>query len=213
MLRSLIVCVIVIGLAACAAPTRTGPPAPIVSAPTGPAPGAAVPPAPAAPPAQPVETFAYHPPSPTAEGPAPEAPTVPDRTSSDRAATEGPSLAMAAPQGSDLAAGTGLPAAADSLRRQAESQRQAGDYAGAAASLERALRIAPQSAYLWNRLARVRLEQGLVSQAGNLAARSNTLAGDQPQLQQDNWAMIGVARRTAGDAEGAAEAERRARGG
>lgn len=210
MLRSLIVCVIIAGLAACAAPTRTGPPAPIVSAPTGPAQVAVAPPAPAAPP---VETFAYQPPSPTAEGPAPEAPTVPEGTPSDRAVDGEPSLAMAAPAGPDLAEGSGLPAAADTLRRQAESQRQAGDYAGAAASLERALRIAPQSAYLWNRLARVRLEQGLVSQAGNLAARSNTLAGDQPRLQQDNWAMIGVARRTAGDAEGAAEAERRSRGG
>jgi len=88
-----------------------------------------------------------------------------------------------------------------------------GDYVGAAATLERALRIQPQEAYLWNRLARVRMEQGLHAQAGNLAARSNALAGDQAQLKQDNWSIIAVARRAGGDAAGAMEAEQKARGG
>ncbi|MEA3276110.1 MAG: tetratricopeptide repeat protein, partial [Pseudomonadota bacterium] len=106
-----------------------------------------------------------------------------------------------------------LPPAADGLAKQAEQQRQMGDYVGAAATLERALRIQPQEAYLWNRLAHVRMEQGLYSQAGNLAERSNVLARDQASLKQDNWSMIAVSRRTAGDAAGAAEAEEKARGG
>jgi len=101
---------------------------------------------------------------------------------------------------------------ADALRAQAERQRQSGDYAGAAATLERALRIQPQDARLWNRLARVRMEQGLHSQAANLAARSNALAGDQSDLKRDNWSIIATARRQAGDMAGAAEAERQARG-
>ena len=101
---------------------------------------------------------------------------------------------------------------ADALRAQAERQRQAGDYAGSAATLERALRIQPQDARLWNRLARVRMEQGLHSQAANLAARSNALAGDQADLKRDNWSIIASARRQAGDTAGAAEAERKARG-
>jgi tetratricopeptide (TPR) repeat protein len=123
-------------------------------------------------------------------------------------------VASAAPPSvPDIAEAPELPPAADTLIRQAEQQRQARDYAGAAASLERALRISPQSAYLWNRLSRVRLEQGLVSQAGNLAARSNALAGDEARLKQDNWAIIAVSRRSAGDAAGAAEAERLSRGG
>lgn len=100
----------------------------------------------------------------------------------------------------------------DALRGQADRQRQAGDYAGAAATLERALRLRPQDAQLWNRLARVRMDQGLHSQAANLAARSNALAGDQAALKQDNWSIIASARRQAGDAAGAADAERRARG-
>jgi tetratricopeptide (TPR) repeat protein len=106
-----------------------------------------------------------------------------------------------------------LPPAAGALAQQAERQRQAGDYVGAAATLERALRIQPQEAYLWNRLARVRMEQGRYAQAGNFAQRSNALAKDQSALKRDNWGMIAVARRTAGDIAGATEAEEKARGG
>lgn len=106
-----------------------------------------------------------------------------------------------------------LPPAADGLARQAEQQRQQGDYAGAAATLERSLRIAPREAYLWNRLARVRMEQGLSAQAGQLAARSNDLAGNQGNIKQDNWRIIAESRRRAGDTAGASEAEQRAGGG
>ena len=106
-----------------------------------------------------------------------------------------------------------LPPAADGLARQAEQQRQQGDYAGAAATLERSLRIAPREAYLWNRLARVRMEQGLAAQAGQLAARSNDLAGSQTTIKRDNWRIIAESRRRAGDTTGASEAEKRASGG
>jgi hypothetical protein len=106
-----------------------------------------------------------------------------------------------------------LPPAADALLGKAERQRQMRDYVGAAATLERALQIDPQQAYLWNRLAQVRLEQGYHTQAANLAARSNSLARDQPSLKQDNWRIIAAARRAAGDSAGAAAAEQKARGG
>ncbi len=106
-----------------------------------------------------------------------------------------------------------LPPAAQTLASQAEQQRQAGDYAGAAASLERSLRIdAPREdkAYLWNRLARVRMEQGQASQAATFAARSNDLAGGNAVVKQDNWRIIAESKRRAGDTAGASEAERRA---
>jgi hypothetical protein len=118
-----------------------------------------------------------------------------------------------APAPTDKPLTPGLPPAADGLARQAEQQRQQGDYAGAAATLERSLRIAPREAYLWNRLARVRMEQGLSAQAGQLAARSNDLAGSQGNIKQDNWRIIAESRRRAGDMAGASEAERRAGGG
>jgi tetratricopeptide (TPR) repeat protein len=130
------------------------------------------------------------------------------------AVVQGPPAAPPAPEVAVTAAVDqgGQSSPADALRAQAERQRQAGDYAGAAATLERALRIQPQDARLWNRLARVRMEQGLHSQAANLAARSNALAGDQADLKHDNWSIIATARRQAGDTAGAAEAERKARG-
>ncbi len=117
--------------------------------------------------------------------------------------------AAAAPQ---TAAAVAPASPADALRGKAERQRQAGDFAGAAATLENALGHQPRDALLWNRLARVRLEQGQQTQAANLAAKSNSLAGDQASLRQDNWSIIATARRQAGDAAGAAEAERKARG-
>jgi hypothetical protein len=137
---------------------------------------------------------------PVARPPAPPAPPAPE------AAPPAPEVAAAA------ASPGGQSGPADGLRAQAERQRQTGDYAGAAATLERALRIQPQSALLWNRLARVRTEQGLHSQAANLAAKSNAYAGDQASLRQDNWSIIATARRQAGDVAGAEEAERKARG-
>ncbi|ADC62050.1 hypothetical protein HW932_08015 [Allochromatium humboldtianum] len=105
-----------------------------------------------------------------------------------------------------------LPPAAAKLAGQAEQQRQAGDFAGAAASLERSLRIAPREAYLWNRLARVRLEQGQAVQAGNLASRANDLAGGKEDIKRDNWRIIAESKRRSGDLAAASEAEQRAGG-
>jgi Tetratricopeptide repeat len=89
----------------------------------------------------------------------------------------------------------GISAPVRALLRQAESQRAAGDLVAAAATLERGLRIAPRNPHLWNRLARVRLEQGQFSQADSLAAKSNMLAGNLPALTQDNLRIIALARR------------------
>lgn len=106
-----------------------------------------------------------------------------------------------------------LTPAVDALVQQAERQRQSSDYAGAAATLERALRLQSREGYLWNRLAHVRLEQGLATQAANLATRANDLSGDNDTLKRDNWRVIADARRRAGDIQGAEEAQRRAAGG
>jgi len=105
-----------------------------------------------------------------------------------------------------------LPAAASSLAAQAEQQRERGDYVAAAATLERAIRIQPREAYLWNRLARVRLDQNNYAQAGSLAQKSNALSKDQDQIKQDNWGMIATTRRAAGDQGGAQDAEAKAGG-
>ncbi len=79
------------------------------------------------------------------------------------------------------------------LVEKAEAQRAAGDLAGAAATLERALRIERRNPHLWNRLAWVRLDQGQYDQAGSLAAKSDALAGDAPGLRRDNARIMAAA--------------------
>lgn len=98
------------------------------------------------------------------------------------------------------------------LQRRAEDQQRQGDLVGAAASLERALRIAPRDAVLWHQLAKVRESQGRYGQAADLAAKSNNLAAGLDQdLVRENWLLIARVRRAAGDLAGARAAEARAR--
>ena len=96
------------------------------------------------------------------------------------------------------------------LLDEARAAERAGDLEGAAASVERALRIAPRDAVLWHRLARIRLAQGRWRQAESLARRSLALAPRARALAARNWRLIARARRARGDAAGAREAERRA---
>lgn len=163
---------------------------------------------------QPAEPVAKTVPPPVAPAEEPTPAPAPRVDAPPTQVAQAPAPAPAAPPApADKPLIPGLPPAADALARQAEQQRQTGDYAGAAASLERSLRVSPREAYLWNRLARVRLEQGLSAQAGQLAARSNDLAGGQASIKNDNWRIIAESKRRAGDTAGASEAEKRAGGG
>jgi hypothetical protein len=85
--------------------------------------------------------------------------------------------------------------AVKTLMQQAELQRSSGDLTGAAATLERALRIEPDSAHVWNRLAHVRAEQGQAGLAGELAAKSNAFAGSDESLKRDNDKLIARSRK------------------
>jgi len=96
------------------------------------------------------------------------------------------------------------------LLRRAADQQRAGDHAAAAASLERAVRIEPRNAQLWNRLAHVYLQQQQFGRVEQFAAKSNALASDDRVLQADNWQLIAAARAARGDRRGAAEARRHA---
>ncbi|WP_296806260.1 tetratricopeptide repeat protein [Thiocapsa sp.] len=186
---------------------------------SAPVPAAAKPPTPATPapkvaqtPPKPDVKAPPTPPAPARAAAPPTPPSAPAQAAEPPAAPPAPAVQVAAVPPAPALAAPGLPPAADALARQAEQQRQSGDYAGAAASLERSLRIAPREAYLWNRLARVRLEQGQAGQAGNLASRSNDLAGDTPLIKKDNWRVIAESKRRSGDIAGATEAEQRASG-
>lgn len=89
------------------------------------------------------------------------------------------------------------------LLETARQDTAAGRLESAAATLERALRIEPRNASLWNQLARVRLQQGQPGQTIQLATKSNSLATDNNRLRADNWRLIGEARASRGDHAGA----------
>jgi predicted Zn-dependent protease len=89
------------------------------------------------------------------------------------------------------------------LMDSARIDAAAGNLTGAAASLERALRIEPRNPRLWHALARVRLKQGQYAQAENVAARSNSWAAGDHALRVENWRLIAQAREARGDTEGA----------
>ncbi len=76
------------------------------------------------------------------------------------------------------------------LLSDARVQADSGNLAAAAANLERAIRIEPRNAQLWNRLAHVRLKQKKYALAASLAAKSSTLAAGNRVLLSDNRAII-----------------------
>ena len=100
--------------------------------------------------------------------------------------------------------------AVTTLLEKAEVQTSAGQLNQADASLERALRIEPRNPALWQQLARLRFEQGLFSQAENLARKSNSLASGNRPLRKENWNIIAQVRNALGDVQGAQQAWDRA---
>ncbi len=76
------------------------------------------------------------------------------------------------------------------LLADARELASSGNLAAAAAHLERAIRIDPRNAQLWNQLAHIRLQQGRFAQAASLAAKSSSLAAGNPELLKDNRAII-----------------------
>ena len=96
------------------------------------------------------------------------------------------------------------------LMQEAEAESASGNLDNAAANLERAIRIQPRNAELWQKLAEVRLKQHQPGLAEDLAKKSNVLAKGNAALVRKNWAIIAEARRKKGDAEGAAEADAKA---
>ncbi|MGE5757544.1 MAG: tetratricopeptide repeat protein [Sideroxydans sp.] len=96
------------------------------------------------------------------------------------------------------------------LLDRARLDAQAGKREEAGASLERALRIEPRNAWLWNELAQLRLAQGQYAQAITVAQKSISFAGRDRRLQAVNWRVIGNARVAQGDSPGAEQAFKRA---
>ncbi len=97
-----------------------------------------------------------------------------------------------------------------SLYRQAQDSRKAGRFDAALAQLERALRIEPRNAFVWQSLADVHLQLQHADQAESAAQKSTSLGRGNPFLDAGNWHLIAVARQARGDAAGAKQASARA---
>lgn len=104
--------------------------------------------------------------------------------------------------GSQVPAVRGLVAAADGALAK-------GDVELAAVNLERAQRLAPQSALVYQKLATVRLRQQRPAEAEQLARKALAYAGSSAQ-QAALWQLIARARLARGQQEAAREAQERA---
>lgn len=100
--------------------------------------------------------------------------------------------------------------ASTALVNQARTQAAAGNYAGASASIERALGIEPNNPLLWIELGQVRQAEGNFEQAENLGRKALSLAGGDPRTQAAAWRLIADALRARGRVQAAREAEARA---
>lgn len=118
---------------------------------------------------------APRPAGPGVPGPAPDAGTSADSAradgSGDRTARTG------APSGPSGTSGATL-----ALLARSREQRFAGDLAAAAATVERALGIAPDDPLLWVELAEIRMDQGNPGLAEEMARKALTLTADNSPL-------------------------------
>jgi Flp pilus assembly protein TadD len=135
---------------------------------------------------------------PAATGPSPPAPSPASRS------------APAAPPPERASAAHRADPAVVALLNTARDQAASGDLTGAAASLERALRIDPQNPWTWYRLAVVRFQQGQLGQAEQFARKADTLAGTDTDVRARSWRLISLVREREGDPAGAQAARHKA---
>ncbi len=105
--------------------------------------------------------------------------------------------------------------AADALLREGKSYYQRGEYASAANSFERAIRMAPRSPALYLALAKTRLALNDYNNAIQMANRALSLLPSEgwgvDDARADAWNIIADGRAAAGNKKGADEARAKAR--
>lgn len=103
-----------------------------------------------------------------------------------------------------------LSSATQSLVNQARSQTAAGNYAAAASSIERAMRIDPDNPLLWIELGKVRQAERNYAQAEAMARKALVSAGDDTRAQSAAWKLIAESLRARGRNAEARDADQRA---
>ncbi|MEH6358243.1 MAG: tetratricopeptide repeat protein [Pseudomonadales bacterium] len=89
--------------------------------------------------------------------------------------------------------------AVQGLMKQAARQQQAGDYVGAARTLERAIRISPRYGELYYRLSEVRFGQRNFGQSEQLCRKAISLASGDSDLLARSRLLMAKAKQTQGD--------------
>jgi tetratricopeptide (TPR) repeat protein len=142
-------------------------------------------------------------PRPQATPPAPSAPSdahVPERDGTASAGS-GPTI-PASPPAPPRAPSSD---ATDALVRTSQEASLRGDYRGAIAALERAIRIDGRNADLWARLSVAYLRDGRINPARQYANRATTLAGNRPDWKRAAWLAVAAIEEQVGNQ---AEADR-----
>jgi Flp pilus assembly protein TadD len=103
-----------------------------------------------------------------------------------------------------------LGAASRALVSQAQTQLAAKNFAVAASSIERALRIEPDNALLWIELGKVRQAEGNFVQAENMGRKALSMATNAPRAQSAAWSLIADSYRARGRNTEAQDAQARA---
>ena len=102
--------------------------------------------------------------------------------------------------------------ASRALVSQAQSQLATKNFAVAASSIERALRIEPDNPLLWIELGKVRQAEGNYVQAENMGRRAVAMSANAPRAQSAAWSLIAESYRARGKNTEAREAQARADG-
>jgi predicted Zn-dependent protease len=147
--------------------------------------------------------------------PPPPFPAPGGGSSTGSAQPSGPGTAAPAPPEHPSAPPTRqfhLSAATSALVGQAHRQSDSGDYAQAAATLERALRIEPDNPLLWTELGRVSLGENNPAQADSMGHKALSLGTGDPAAQAAAWRLIADSLRARGRNAEAYEADHRAAG-
>lgn len=96
--------------------------------------------------------------------------------------------------------------AAGTLLASARQNVRSGQFSQAEMMLERALRLEPRNARLWHEMARVKYGQRDYGQVVQFCIKSNSLAGKDYGLMQQNWLLMERAYEQLGEPEKARQA-------
>jgi tetratricopeptide (TPR) repeat protein len=103
-----------------------------------------------------------------------------------------------------------LSPATAALVAQAHKQETGGNYAPAAATIERALRIEPENPLLWIELGQIRLSEGNAAQADGMGHKALALATGDVQAQASAWRLVADSLRARQRNQEAADADKKA---